>query len=56
MLASMHTRWTNIALFILFFGISALEAFRSQDWVMAVFWILIAVVFLAGDLIGQRRR
>jgi hypothetical protein len=39
----------NFAVFLLFFGVATLEAFQSGNWVKAVFWAAIGVVFLAGD-------
>ena len=39
----------SIILFLLFFGISLLEAFRTHNWINVVFWIAIAVMFLAAD-------
>ena len=41
---------TNFAVFVLFFGIATIEAFRTQDWLMVAFWVAIALVFLWGDL------
>lgn len=40
---------TNFAVFLLFFGVAALEAFKSQDWLKAAFWLAIAIVFLVAD-------
>ena len=40
---------SNFAVFLLFFGLSTLEAFRAQDWVRAAFWLAIALVFLYAD-------
>jgi hypothetical protein len=39
----------SIIIFILFFGVSALEAFRTRNWIKVVFWIAIAVMFLLAD-------
>lgn len=41
---------TNFAIFVLFFGMAALEAFRTQDWIMVAFWAAIGLVFLSTDL------
>jgi len=40
---------TNFAVFLLFFGVAALEAFQSHNWPKAGFWIAIGVVFLVAD-------
>ena len=40
---------TNFAIFLLFFGVSALEAIRSQDWLKSIFWAAIGIVFLMAD-------
>jgi hypothetical protein len=40
---------TNFTIFLLFFGVSLLEAFQTFNWVKAVFWMLIGVVFLVAD-------
>ncbi len=40
----------NFAVFLLFFGIAAIEAFRTQDWLMVAFWAAIGLVFLSADL------
>jgi hypothetical protein len=39
----------GFTIFILFFGISLLEAFRTKNWVAAAFWVTLAVVFLLLD-------
>ena len=40
---------SNFAVFTLFFGIAALEAFQTQNWLKSIFWLAIAVVFLYAD-------
>ena len=40
---------TNFAVFLLFFGMSLIEAFQTRDWLRALFWMGIAAVFLYGD-------
>lgn len=40
----------NFAIFLLFFGVAALEAFESRSWVKAAFWVAIGIVFLAADI------
>jgi hypothetical protein len=44
----------NSVIFILFFGISLLEAFQSHQWLKAFFWLAIGFVFLRADLIKPR--
>jgi len=40
---------TNFTVFLLFFGIAALEAFQTRNWIKAVFWLAIGIVFLSAD-------
>jgi hypothetical protein len=40
---------TNFAVFLLFFGVAALEAFQTRNWIKAAFWLAIGVVFLVAD-------
>lgn len=40
---------TNFAVFLLFFGVAALEAFQTQNWLKAAFWAAIGFVFLLAD-------
>ncbi len=40
---------TNFAVFLLFFGIATLEAIKTQNWLQAGFWLIVAVVFLTAD-------
>jgi len=39
----------NFIIFLLFFGVAALEAFESRSWVKCAFWLAIGMVFLAAD-------
>ena len=39
----------NFAVFVLFFGVGALEAFQTANWIKAVFWFVIGLVFLLAD-------
>ena len=45
---------TNVTIFLLFFGLTALEALQTRDWLRAVLWLAIGLVFLRAD--GLRRR
>lgn len=37
------------AIFILFFGVSLLDAFESSSWTRAAGWLAVAFVFLVAD-------
>jgi hypothetical protein len=39
----------GFAIFIVFFGISVLEAYRTRHWLMVAFWLVIAIAFLLMD-------
>lgn len=45
----------NFTVFLLFFGVAALEAFQTQNWLKAAFWLAIGVVFLVADNIKKER-
>lgn len=40
---------TNFAVFLLFFGVAALEALQTANYTKAAFWAAIGIVFLAAD-------
>jgi hypothetical protein len=40
---------TNFAVFVLFFGVAALEAFQTRNWLKVLFWLAIGIVFLVAD-------
>ncbi len=44
---------SNVAVFLLFFGVAALEAFQTANYTKAVFWAAIGIVFLAADTMKQ---
>jgi hypothetical protein len=44
----------NFTIFLLFFGVSALEAFQTRNWIKAGFWLAIGIVFLMGDTLRKR--
>jgi hypothetical protein len=46
---------TNFTVFLLFFGVATLEAFQTQNWIKAIFWFAIALVFLAADNLGRSK-
>ena len=37
---------TNLAVFILFFGIALIEAFQKQNWLEAFLFVLLGIVFI----------
>jgi hypothetical protein len=39
----------NFAIFLLFFGVATLEALETRNWLKAVFWLAIGMVFLVAD-------
>lgn len=39
----------NFVIFLLFFGISLIEAFQNKNLLEAVFWIAIGIFFLMAD-------
>ena len=41
---------TNFAIFTLFFGVAAVQAFQTQNWLMVAFWTAIGLVFLVADI------
>jgi len=46
---------TNFTIFILFFGLGLIEAFKKGEWLEGFFWIAIGVVFLAADSLEKKR-
>ena len=46
---------TTFTVFILFFGVAALEAFQTRNWLKALFWLAIGLVFLIADNRGKRQ-
>lgn len=45
----MNKLGTNFAVFVLFFGVAAVEAVQTEDWLKVVFWLAIGLVFLWAD-------
>jgi hypothetical protein len=45
---------TNVTVFLLFFGVSVLEAWQTRNWLKALFWLAIGVVFLLADNLKRR--
>ena len=46
----MNKLGTNFVVFVLFFGVAAVQAVRTGDWLMVAFWAAIGLVFLWADL------
>ena len=44
----------NFTVFLLFFGIATLEAFRSHSWTNVLFWLAIGAAFLMADNLRKR--
>jgi hypothetical protein len=40
---------SNFAVFLLFFGLATLEAFRTANLIKIGFWVLIGLIFLLAD-------
>jgi hypothetical protein len=40
---------TNFTIFLLFFGVAALEAFQTLNWVKVFFWAAVGLMFLVAD-------
>lgn len=36
---------SGFTIFLLFFGIALLQAFRSWNWVMIIFWLAMGLLF-----------
>lgn len=49
-------RYAGIAVFVLFFGVSLLDAFANQEWARAGLWLAVGVAFWALERYGIRRR
>ena len=46
----------NVTVFLLFFGIALLEAFRAGDWLQAALWCALGLVFLRADALRRDER
>jgi hypothetical protein len=44
---------SGFTVFILFFGIAVLEAFRTKNWIAAAFWLFAGCVFIMADNIKK---
>lgn len=50
------TLGTNFAVFVLFFGVATLEAFQTRNWLKALFWLAIGIVFLVADNLRREEK
>lgn len=39
----------NFAVFLLFFGLAAIDAFQTRNWFHVAFWVAIGILFLVAD-------
>jgi hypothetical protein len=39
----------GFTIFIIFFGVAVMQAFRSLNWLMICFWLMMGVLFLYLD-------
>ena len=47
-------RFNGLAIFMLFFGVAAVEAFRTHDWIKAIFWLATGSGFIVVDSLRKR--
>lgn len=40
---------SGFAVFVLFFGVAALDAFQTHNWLKAILWLAIGIVFFVAD-------
>lgn len=46
----------GVAIFLIFFGVSLLDALRGGHWARAALWIAVGVLFWALDRVGLEHR
>ena len=44
----------GFAIFALFFGVAALQAFQTRDWINVAFWLAMGSGFLLADSLRKR--
>ena len=49
------TLGTNVAVFLVFFGIALIEALQEGHWSIVVFWLLVGAFFLRADIVRDRQ-
>jgi len=42
-------KFTNLVVFIIFFGIALIEAFQKQNWLEATLFLVLGAMFLWAD-------
>jgi hypothetical protein len=47
---------SGFAIFVIFFGVAALQAIRDADWKWIVFWIVAGLLFLLADNMKKKDR
>lgn len=45
-----NLEFTNVAVFILFFGIALIEAFQKQNWFEAILFLALGLLSLYADI------
>lgn len=45
---------SNVAVFLLFFGLALIDAVQSKDWLRSAFWLAIGLVFLRADALKPK--
>ena len=43
-------KFSNITVFIIFFGIALIEAFQKQDWLLAILFLALGIMSLLADI------
>jgi hypothetical protein len=46
----------GFAIFIIFFGVAALQAFTSGSWTRTLFWLAIGAAFLIADNVRKHEQ
>lgn len=44
---------SGFTIFLLFFGVALMEALQTNNWIKALFWLAIGIVFLAADNLNK---
>lgn len=45
-----NLKFTNLAVFIIFFGIALIEAFQKQNWLEAALFLALGLISLWADI------
>lgn len=46
----MNLKFTNLAVFVIFFGIALIEAFQKQNWLEALLFLALGILSLWADI------